>query len=445
MTTVRNIEFSQIAADWKSAPLGRKEKPLLLLMRNGLTVEQHKENGELRVTRIETISAGKIDEDRVRFASGLSSEQVEKYRIRKNDILFSHINSDPHLGKTAIALKDYEDLLHGMNLLLLRANISLLEPQFLHFVCCYYRIKGVFVKICSRSVNQSSINQAKLKALEVPLPPLAEQRKIAGVLGLVQRALEQQERLIALTTELKNALLHQFFTQGLRGEPPKQTEIGCVPESWTATTLGELACKPSGFLQTGPFGSQLHKHEYLTEGVGVVNPTHLWGNRINHEDVPRVRPETAARLERHLLAAGDILFARRGEIGRHGMVTKDEEGWLCGTGCFLARVRQKHIDNRFLSYLFSTRSVIAWLNSHAAGAIMPNLNNTVLRSMPVFLPPKELQTEIADALDATEQKMAIHQRKHAALTTMSRTLLHQLMTAQIPVYALDPSELPEDV
>ena len=66
----------------------------------------------------------------------------------------------------------------------------------------------------------------------IPIPPLAEQRKIAAVLGLVQRAIEQQERLIALTTELKKALLHKLFTEGLRGEPQKQTEIGPVPESW---------------------------------------------------------------------------------------------------------------------------------------------------------------------------------------------------------------------
>jgi type I restriction enzyme S subunit len=249
--------------------------------------------------------------------------------------------------------------------------------------------------------------------------------------------MEQQERLLALTAELKKTLLHQLFTQGLRGEPQKQTEIGSVPESWEATTLGKLACKPNGFLQTGPFGSLLHKHDYLPEGIGVVNPTHLWGNRINHEDVPRVSPETAARLERHRLEVGDILFARRGEIGRHGMVTKDEEGWLCGTGCFLARVRQKHMDNRFLSYLFSTPGVIAWLNSHAAGAIMPNLNNTVLRSMPVFCPKLDVQVQIADCLDAAEQKMMVNEHKKQSLTDLFHTLLHQLMMAQIRVNDLD--------
>jgi len=292
-----------------------------------------------------------------------------------------------------------------------------------------------------RGATIQGITRDSLKTLEIVLPPLVEQKKIAGVLGIVQRAIEQQEQLIQRTTELKKTLLHQLFTQGLRGEPQKQTEIGPVPKSWEVTTLGALASKPYGFLQTGPFGSQLHKHDYQAEGIGVVNPTHLWGNRINHEDVPRVSPKTAALLIRHRLEAGDILFARRGEIGRYGMVTKGEEGWLCGTGCFLARVRQKNIDNRFLAYLFSTPGAIAWLNSHAAGAIMPNLNNTVLRAMPVCSPKIEDQIEIANCLDAAEQKLTLCNRKKQALNDLFRALLHQLMTAQIRVNELDLPEL----
>jgi type I restriction enzyme, S subunit len=286
---------------------------------------------------------------------------------------------------------------------------------------------------------QAGFNKGEVSRFKFPLPPVPEQRNIAAVLGLVQRAIEQQERLIALTIELKKALLHKLFTEGLSGEPQKQTEIGPVPESWEETTLGQLAVKPHGFLQTGPFGSQLHKNDYLSQGIGVVNPTHLWGNQINHEEIPRVSKETAERLERHRLEADDILFARRGEIGRHGLVTKEEEGWLCGTGCFLARVRHEHIDNRFLSYLFSTPGVIAWLNSHAAGAIMPNLNNAVLRSMPVFYPKFDVQVEIADCLDACEQKMINHVRKKESFTDLFRTLLHQLMTAQIRVKDIDLS------
>jgi type I restriction enzyme S subunit len=126
------------------------------------------------------------------------------------------------------------------------------------------------------------------------------------------------------------------------------------------------------------------------------------------------------------------------------MVTKDEMGWLCGTGCFLARVRQEQIDNRFLSYLFSTPGAIAWLNNHAAGAIMPNLNNTVLQSMPVSYPRRHVQIEIANCLDAAEQKSLVHESKRLSLQDLFRTLLHQLMTAQIRVHDLDLSFLKDE-
>ena len=82
-----------------------------------------------------------------------------------------------------------------------------------------------------------NLSQSKLCELPMPVPPLSEQRKIAAVLGVVQRAIEQQERLLQLTAELKKTLLHQLFTQGLRGEPQKQTEIGPVPESWEVVPL----------------------------------------------------------------------------------------------------------------------------------------------------------------------------------------------------------------
>ena len=79
---------------------------------------------------------------------------------------------------------------------------------------------------------QPNISQNVIRNFPVRLPPVHEQRKIVAVLGLVQQAIEQQERLITLTTELKKALLQKFFTEGLRGEPQKQTGIGPVPESW---------------------------------------------------------------------------------------------------------------------------------------------------------------------------------------------------------------------
>ena len=107
-------------------------------------------------------------------------------------------------------------------------------------IYCSLRI-GFDSDVVGARIHNSEQFTVVSNELDVPVPPLAEQRKIAAVLGLVQRAIEQQERLIALTTELKKALLHKLFTEGLRGEPQKQTEIGPVPESWEARSVRRYA------------------------------------------------------------------------------------------------------------------------------------------------------------------------------------------------------------
>lgn len=110
-------------------------------------------------------------------------------------------------------------------------------------------------------------------------------------------------------------------------------------------------------------------------------------------------------------------------------MTNGEEGWLCGTGCFLVRARKPFIDNRFLSYYFNTEPLVNWLYTHAAGAIMPNLNNTVMKKLPVFYPDLSTQKEIVKVFDTTDRKAATAGRKRNALQDLFRTLLYELMTA----------------
>ena len=311
---------------------------------------------------------------------------------------------------------------------------KIFDPKFY-----YYAL--VALELPSRGYNR---HFKSLVERSIPLPPLPEQKKIAQILSTVQRAIEAQERIVRTTTELKKALMHKLFTEGIprrslgeggppRNEPQKQTEIGLVPESWQLKPLGELCAKPDGALQTGPFGSQLHKHEYQEEGVAVVNPTHLAGNRINHERVPRVSEGVADRLAKHRLRKLDILFARRGEIGRQGMVTEPEVNWLCGTGCFLVRARNPLIDNRFLSFYFATEPLVKWLYAHAAGAIMPNLSNTVMMRLPVFLPDLDSQRRIVEVFESLGKKVDVAESKLANLQDLFRTLLHELMTAKTRV------------
>jgi type I restriction enzyme S subunit len=434
----RQIEFSQIAEDWSSGALGREIDPPLLLVRNGLPLEQRRDHGEFRITRIETISDGFINESKVGFVSGLSPEQVQKYRILKDDVLFSHINSDPHLGKTAIAETDYADLLHGMNLLLVRTNPDVLTAKFFHFLCTYYRQKGVFIKICSRSVNQSSINQAKLKALEIPLPPLTEQTKIAQVLGLVRRSIEQQERLLSLIAELKKSLLHQLFTHGLCNEPQKQTEVGPIPRSWKVMELQEAAV-------AFDYGTSV-KCESNGAGFPVLRIPNVMSGSIDVTDLKYGQPKRT-ELESLRLSDGDLLFVRTNGV--------QENAGRC------ALFRSELADCYFASYLIRVRTKITkllpgFLNEYArtergkkflAGRAIRtadgkyNINSGILRRVMIPLPSLAEQKEIVDQLELTEQKGQVHRRKHAALTAMFRSLLHELMTARLRIDKLKVPEL----
>jgi type I restriction enzyme S subunit len=164
-----------------------------------------------------------------------TEEEEARLALQPGDLL---ICEGGDIGRTAIwrgALQRcyHQNHLHRAR----RRNCAEIDPEFVLFWLWYAFEVGSVYFGRGNVTTIPNLSQSKLCELPLPLPPIPEQRKIAAVLGLVQRAIEQQERLIALTTELKKALLHKLFTEGLRGEPQKQTEIGRVPESWEVVPL----------------------------------------------------------------------------------------------------------------------------------------------------------------------------------------------------------------
>lgn len=424
---VKDIEFTQIAADWNSIRLGEENPQALLVIRNGLTRKQSQDKGDYKVTRIETIGGGWIDETRVQFTSNLSEKDVEKYRIHKGDILFSHINSDPHLGKTGFAEKDYEDLLHGMNLLLIRANPQVFESDFLNRVFQYYRDIGVFISICSRSVNQSSINQAKLKAVEVPLPPLPEQKKIAHILSTVQWAIEVQERIIQTTTELKKALMHKLFTEGLLNETQKQTEIGPVPESWEVVEIGDL-----GKCVTGSTPKTKVVSFYDPPSEDFIAPADLGARRYVYDSEKKISPEGLATI-RPIPKNTVMCVCIGSSIGKVGMSYREESATNQQINSIICKEGR---DPEFVYYLLSYHWEY-WKGFATFGPV-PILSKGRFTSIAVAIPSSiEEQQTIAKPLVALETKIEVAEKKVAVLKDLFRTLLHELMTAKIRVNDID--------
>jgi type I restriction enzyme S subunit len=193
---------------------------------------------------------------------------------------------------------------------------------------------------------------------------------------------------------------------------------------WRETTVGSLCDEGVLHTQTGPFGSQLHSYDYVPSGIPVVPTEGIGRRRLLTEGIPEVAEETAARLSRHRLKSGDILFARRGvqATGLSAIVTPKQEGWICGTGAILLRTLGDSIHPEFLSFLLSADESIQWLKQHAVGAVMPNLNEGVIRQLPLTLPPLAEQKAIAAALGALDDKIELNRRMNATLEAMARAL-----------------------
>lgn len=195
---------------------------------------------------------------------------------------------------------------------------------------------------------------------------------------------------------------------------------------WEPKTLGDLEYESDGTIQTGPFGSQLHMSDYSDAGTPVVMPTNIRDLRIDPTGIARVADEHVERLARHKLRAGDIVYSRRGDVEKCALITENEEGWLCGTGCLIVRVQGPNLDARFLSYLLSRPETRAWISQHAVGATMPNLNTEILREVPVDVPGIKTQHAIAATLGALDDKIESNRRAISLAEELARATFEQM-------------------
>lgn len=192
-----------------------------------------------------------------------------------------------------------------------------------------------------------------------------------------------------------------------------------APSEWVWTTAGKLSSEYGGSLQTGPFGSQLHASDYSDIGTPVVMPQDIVAGHISAERVARVGQAHVERLARHQLEPGDVVFSRRGDVRRFAVVSAEESGWLCGTGCLRLRLGRAPVEARFLRWYLSDVTVGDWLERNARGATMLNLNTTVLSRLPLRIPPVEEQRRIADILDRAD---AVRRKRRAAIALTDELL-----------------------
>ncbi len=162
-----------------------------------------------------------------------------------------------------------------------------------------------------------------------------------------------------------------------------------IPDSWIWVRLGTALNQAS----TGPFGSMVHKEDYVESGIPIVNPANIIHGNISSEKIKKVSNAAANRLSSYKLKAFDIIIGRRGEMGRSAVVESHQEGWLCGTGCFFV-TPSKLLLPQYLVFLLNSPFIKAALTENSVGTTMNNLNHNILQSLLIPVPPINEQKKI---------------------------------------------------
>ncbi|MFV1968508.1 MAG: restriction endonuclease subunit S, partial [Pirellulaceae bacterium] len=278
-------------------------------------------------------------------------------------------------------------------------------------------------------------------AVPVVVPPLPEQAAIVRYLDYVDRRIRRyiraKQKLIGLLEELKAAIIHRAVTRGLPAAAAAQAGLdpnvrikhsgvewlGEVPEHWGVVSLGMAVDS----IQTGPFGSQLHASEYVTGGIPIINPCHLRDGRIESDPAISVSQQKTRKLIRHQLYAGDIVAARRGELGRCALVTDSEAGWLCGTGSLRIRPKAQVFNSAYLLVVFGSQGVRDTLSLSSIGATMDNLNSGMVARLRLPCPP--LCEQKAIMVSIASETATIHTASH--ITRREVELLREYRTRLI--------------
>ena len=301
---------------------------------------------------------------------------------------------------------------------------AILDTEYLRYHLVFLRPKLLGYRYGGAQPN---ISQQIIRNLEVDYPPLSEQKKIAHILSTVQRTIEAQERLIQIITELKKALMQKLFTEGLRNEPQKQTEIGPIPESWEVVPLGEL-------LSTAQYGTSMKGS--LEGNCPILRMTNQIDGRIVTKNLQFVKINTSDLLK-FKVERGDILFNRTNSLELVGRTAIHDINGDYVFSSYLIRLRtdETKTDPFFLNLDFNRNETQMRLKSIATRAVsQSNISANRLKGFPVPVPSLAEQGEIVSCASAFDTKLRIHITKLSALQDLFRTLLHNLMTAKTQVF-----------
>lgn len=253
--------------------------------------------------------------------------------------------------------------------------------------------KYLFYALSSADIPNTGYNRhfKWLKEVEIPTHTENEQNDTVAVLDKVSGLIALRKQQLQKLDELVKARFVELF-----GDPISN------PHGFDKVDLSELAD-----IKIGPFGSLLHKEDYIEGGYALLNPSHIIDGKIAPDSKLTVSREKYEELSAYRLKAGDVVMGRRGEMGRCAVVPCD--GYLCGTGSLLIRTKGD-VTADYIQKIISFPSFKKAIEDMAVGQTMPNLNVPIVSSFQIIKPPIEVQHSYYAFVEQTDKSKAVIQK-----------------------------------
>lgn len=317
----------------------------------------------------------------------LYNEYSNKYGSpSEGDLLVSAVGT---LGKVYAVKANDKFYFKDASVIWLKKKVDV-DTTYIRFALSSPLVQKYIQNYSGATVGTFTISKAK--NTEIPLPPLPVQKQIAAVLEKADTLRGQCQRMEQELNTLAQSVFLDMF-----GDPVTN------PKGFEVVPLGQLSS-----VKIGPFGTMLHKSDYVTGGIPLINPTHIKKSRIKPKSDLTITKAKYDELPQYHLEEGDIIMGRRGEMGRCAIVEGASVGYFCGTGSLFIRPNIDVLRPRFINDLLSSDPIKSWFEEQSLGATMANLNKGIVNSVPVPLPDLSTQVRYEQVLNNVARRLKNH-------------------------------------
>ena len=359
-------------------------------IKNGANIKQIKGADGLPITRIETLSGGVFNRDRMGYAGIYNLDKYSDYVLEDGDLLLSHINSKTYIGRTVeYRAKNDETIIHGMNLLRLKSNSKVINSSFFAYYTLSNDFKTNVAKIRKDAVNQSSIAISDIRKFSIPVPPIQSQQYIVAELDKINELIRLKKEQLKDYDNLAQSIFYEMFGD----------------KKYERRKLKNIVKVKSGQVSPleDPYCDMVH--------VGPANIESNTGRLINL---------TTAKEEnlisgKYLFDSSMVLYSKiRPNLNK--VTIADFEG-ICSADMY-PLIPSKSIDKKFLLFILKQKEFLSYAIANSGRANIPKINREALLEYSTILPPLSLQLQFAERLALIEQQKAEIQSTIADLETL---------------------------